>query len=115
LKFLKKLIFPEKKLLPFGGFYVPNCCKLQRKSADFHSSDACIPNCCKLWWKSADFHSSDACCIPNSFQTAVRCGGSQLIGRETRVANLGDFSPKYANLGTFGNQKICWEFLKNDF
>jgi hypothetical protein len=34
--------------------------------------------------------------------TAVSCGGSQLIGRETRIANLGDFSDfshKNANLG----------------
>jgi hypothetical protein len=49
------------------------------------------------------------------FQTAVRCGGSQLIRRETRVANLGDFSPKNANLGTFGNQKIFRAMLKFDF
>jgi hypothetical protein len=34
------------------------------------------------------------------FQTAVSCGGSQLIERGTRVANLGDFSSKIANLGT---------------
>jgi hypothetical protein len=41
-----------------------------------------------------------------AFQTAVRCGGSQLIQRETRVANLGDFSPKNANLRTL---KVNWE------
>jgi hypothetical protein len=40
------------------------------------------------------------------FQTAARCRRSQLIGRKTRVANIGDFSPKNANLGTFGNQEI---------
>jgi hypothetical protein len=44
-----------------------------------------MPNSCKLRGKSADFHSSDAW----GFQTAASCGGSQLIGLETRVANLG--------------------------
>jgi hypothetical protein len=27
-------------------------------------------------------------------QTVVSCGGSQLIRQQSRVANLGDFSPK---------------------
>jgi hypothetical protein len=45
-------------------------------------------------------------------QTAVRCGGSQLIRRETRVANLGDFSPKNVNLGAFGNQENFRGILK---
>jgi rRNA maturation protein Nop10 len=39
-------------------------------------------------------------------QTTGSCGGSQLIGRETRVANLGDFSPKNANLGNYRNREI---------
>jgi hypothetical protein len=74
-----------------------------------------------LQGKSADFHSSDACqtavsCGENQlisippmhvvFQTAVSCGGSQLIGWETRVASLGDFSPKNTNLGTYRNREI---------
>jgi hypothetical protein len=46
------------------------------------------------------------------FQTAERCGGSQLIERGTRVANLKDFSPKNANLGSFGNQEIFRGILK---
>jgi hypothetical protein len=45
-------------------------------------------------------------------QTAVSCGGSQLIGWETRVARLGDFSPKNANLGTFGNRELFMGVLK---
>jgi hypothetical protein len=49
------------------------------------------------------------------FQTAARCGGSQPIGRKTRVTNLGDFSPKNANLGTIGNQEIFSGILKIDF
>jgi hypothetical protein len=49
------------------------------------------------------------------FQTAVRFGGSQLIRRETRVSNLGDFSPKNANLGTFGSREIFRGILKSIF
>jgi hypothetical protein len=49
------------------------------------------------------------------FQTAVSCGGNQLIGWETRVASLGDFSPKNANLGTYRNQEIFRGILKINF
>jgi hypothetical protein len=49
------------------------------------------------------------------FQTAVRCGGSQLIRRETRVTNLRYFSPKNANFVTFGNQEIFRGILKIKF
>jgi hypothetical protein len=48
-------------------------------------------------------------------QTTVSCGGSQLIGRKTRVVNIGDFSPKNGNLGTFGYQEIFRGILKNNF
>jgi hypothetical protein len=48
-------------------------------------------------------------------QTTVSCGGSKLIGWETRVANLGDFSPKNANLGTYRNQEIFRGSLKINF
>jgi hypothetical protein len=49
------------------------------------------------------------------FQTAVSCGGSQLIGWETRFASLGDLSPKNANVGTYRNQVIFRGILKFNF
>jgi hypothetical protein len=49
------------------------------------------------------------------FHNAVSCGGSQLIGWETRVASLGDFSPKNANLWTYRNKEIFRVILKINF
>jgi hypothetical protein len=51
------------------------------------------------------------------FKTAVRCGGSQMIERGTRVANIGDFSPKNFSpknfrdfLGLLGIKRFSGEF-----
>jgi hypothetical protein len=49
------------------------------------------------------------------FQTAVSCGEGQLIGQETRVANLGNFSPKNTNSRTYRNQEIFRGISKINF
>jgi hypothetical protein len=63
--FFFKVDIPGKGIVIVPRFFVPNCYKLRRKSADFHSSDTfCIPNCCELRGRSADFHSY-VCFMPN--------------------------------------------------
>jgi hypothetical protein len=85
---------PQQNFLSSDAFCISNCRKLQRKSTDFHSSDAfCISNCCKF----VSCGGSQLISIPPMqfvFQTAIRCGGSQLMELGTRVANLGDFPLK---------------------
>jgi hypothetical protein len=91
-------------LLPFGRFFfyfdlagLKMHPEVGIKRQNFHSSDAFVFQTDEMWGGSQLISISPMHFV---FQTAVRCEGSQLIERGTRVANLGDFSSKNANLGT---------------